>query len=150
MAWVEAYQRTKWHLDPSNRLATTYMGQKLGVCAPFIWGRAGSHLTQCGLSQGAKALLHTKWHFDPSNRLATIDMGQNVGGCCAPFLERGAGSPCNAMSPGPRPTALPGGILIHPAVWPQYTNVTDRTDRQRSHSIGRTVLQTVAQQTMNE
>jgi len=40
-------------------------------------------------------------------------------------------------------------ILVHPNVWPQYTNVTDRTDRQtdrqRSASIGRTVLQTVAQ-----
>ena len=34
--------------------------------------------------------------------------------------------------------------LIHPTVWPQYTNVADRTDRQRSDSIGRTVLQTVA------
>jgi len=35
--------------------------------------------------------------------------------------------------------------LIRPTVWPQYTNVTDRTDRQRTDSIGRTVLQTVAQ-----
>ena len=33
-------------------------------------------------------------------------------------------------------TSLPSGILIHPTVWPQYTNVTeDRTDRQRSDSI---------------
>ena len=44
---------------------------------------------------------------------------------------------------------LPSFILIHPTVWPQYTNVTDRqdreTDRQRSYSIGRTVLETVAQ-----
>ena len=43
---------------------------------------------------------------------------------------------------------MPGLILIRPAVWPQYTNVTDRQDRkdrQRSDSIGRTVLQTVAQ-----
>ena len=39
-------------------------------------------------------------------------------------------------------------ILIHPTIWPQSTNVTDRTDRQigqRSEGIGRTVLQTVAQ-----
>ena len=37
-------------------------------------------------------------------------------------------------------------ILIRPTVWPQCTNVTDRQrDRQRSDSIGRTVLQTVAQ-----
>ena len=30
-----------------------------------------------------------------------------------------------------RPTSVPRGILIHPTVWPQYTNVTrqDRTDR---------------------
>jgi len=39
--------------------------------------------------------------------------------------------------------------LIRQTVWPQYTNVTDRqTDRegrQRSDSIGLTVLQTVAQ-----
>jgi len=51
---------------------------------------------------------------------------------------------------------MPSFILIRPTVWPQYINVTDRqTDRQdktgqdrrgqRSSSIGRTVLQTVAQ-----
>jgi len=32
----------------------------------------------------------------------------------------------NTMWPGPRPTSVPSGILIHPTVWPQYTNVTDR------------------------
>jgi len=42
-------------------------------------------------------------------------------------------------------------ILIYKTVWPQYTNVTDRTgqtdrtDRQRSASTGRSVLQTDAQ-----
>jgi len=45
---------------------------------------------------------------------------------------------------------MPSFILIRQTVWPQYTNVTDRTgqdrtDRQRSDSIGRTILQTVAQ-----
>jgi len=25
---------------------------------------------------------------------------------------------------------MPNFILIHPTVWPQYTNVTDRQDRQ--------------------
>ena len=50
---------------------------------------------------------------------------------------------------------MPSFILIRPTVWPQCTNVTDRqdrhtehTDRQRSDSIGRTVLQTAAQQIM--
>ena len=94
------------------------------------------------------------------------------------------------MSPGPRPTSVPSGILIHSAVWPQQTwaenlglypfaavelgsHLTqcglaeaylhakfhldpsnrlatihqhpDIQDRQRSDSIGRAVLQTVAQ-----
>jgi len=48
---------------------------------------------------------------------------------------------------------MPSFMLIRPAVWPQYTNVTDKTDRQdrtgQDNSpiayIGRTVLQTVAQ-----
>jgi len=57
------------------------------------------------------------------------------------------------MSPGPRPTSPPSGILIHLTVWPQYTNVTDRqteqTERQRSDNIWRTVLQTVAQKRLN-
>jgi len=30
------------------------------------------------------------------------------------------------MSPGPRPTSVPSGILMHPTICPQYTNVTDR------------------------
>jgi len=44
---------------------------------------------------------------------------------------------------------MPTFILIRPTVWPQYTNITDRTGQtgQRSDSIGRTqtVLQTVTQ-----
>jgi len=52
---------------------------------------------------------------------ATIDMGRKEGGCWAP---------CNTMWLGPRPTLVPSFILIHPTVWPQYTNVTDSTDRQ--------------------
>ena len=53
------------------------------------------------------------------------------------------------MWPGPRPTCIPSFILISPTVWPQYTNVTDRTgqdrqaDRQWSNRIGQTVLQMV-------
>jgi len=53
--------------------------------------------------------------------------------------------PSNTMWQGLRPTSMPSFILIHPTVWPQYTNVTDRTDRQRSDNTGQTVLQTVTQ-----
>jgi len=69
---------------------------------------------------------------------------QNWGGGSAPFWRRGAGSPSNTMWPGQRPTCMSSFMLIHPAVWQQYTNITERqTNRQRSDSIGRTVLETV-------
>jgi len=71
------------------------------------------------------------------------------GGGLWPFGEDGDGSPSNTMWPGPRPTCTPSFILIHPTVWLQYTNVTDRIDRQDRttvwYSIRRTLLQTVAQ-----
>ena len=38
-----------------------------------------------------------------------------------PLSRWGAGSPPNTMWPGPRSTSVPSGILIHPAVWPQYS-----------------------------
>jgi len=62
------------------------------------------------------------------DRLATVDMGRKVGGgCCARVPFHGAaGSLSNTMLPGPRPTSVPSGILIHLTVWPQYTDVTDR------------------------
>ena len=43
-----------------------------------------------------------------------------IGGRMCPFL-RGAGLQSNTMSPGSRPTSIPSGILLHPAVWPQRT-----------------------------
>ena len=52
------------------------------------------------------------------SHLATINMGQKFGGS-TPFWEGGAGSPANTKSPGPRPTSIPRGILIHAAIWPQ-------------------------------
>jgi len=45
--------------------------------------------------------------------------GPKSGSCYALF--GGAGFPSNTMSPGPRPTSIPNGILLHPAVWPQQT-----------------------------
>jgi len=51
--------------------------------------------------------------------LLTYLHGPKIGGY-VPF-ERGAGFSCNTLWPGPRPTFVPSGILIHPAVWPQQT-----------------------------
>jgi len=68
-------------------------------------------------------------------------MGEKLGEAVS-LWGRGAWSPSNTMSLGPTAEAY------LPTNTPQYTNVTDRTDRQdgqRSDSIGRTVLQPVAQ-----
>ena len=89
------------------------------------------------------------------DRLATIDMGQKLGGVP---LSSGEGEGAEL---GPHltqcgrslglPQSVPSFILVHPTVWPQYTNITDRQtaqmgqDRQRSDSIEQTVLQMVAQ-----
>ena len=58
------------------------------------------------------------------DRLATIDMGRKVRGLlCPPFLwggELGAHLTQRRLH-GPRPTFVPSGICIHPAVWPQQT-----------------------------
>jgi len=81
-----------------------------------------------------------------------MDMGRKLG--AVPLFGSRTGSPPNTIWPGPRPTSMLSFIFIRPTVWPQQTNVTDRQtgqdrtdrqDRQRSDSIGRTVLQTVAQ-----
>jgi len=53
------------------------------------------------------------------DRLATIDVAKNWG--LYTFWKDGAGSPSNTTWPGQRPTFVPSGILIRPAVWPQQT-----------------------------
>jgi len=60
--------------------------------------------------------------------------GPKIGGSVLLFWG-GAGSPSNTMLP--RPTSVPRFIFIHPAVWPQYTNVTDRTNNALIHRANR-------------
>ena len=66
--------------------------------------------------------------------MAQQPFGHNIHGlksrvllCPFPLGELGSHL---TMSPGLRPTSVPSGI-IHPTVWPQYTNVTDRQDDGR-------------------
>jgi len=95
-------------------------GPETGGCALFR-GTAGSPSNNVAW---AEAFLHTKWHLDPSSHLATTDMGRKLGGGeLGPHLTQ-----CGR---GPRPTCMPSFILIHPTVWPQYINVTDRTGQTR-------------------
>jgi len=81
-AWAEAYLRTKWHLDPSSRLAT-WAGNS-GAAVSLFGGleELRPHLTQCGLDRGL--YIRTKWHLHLSSRLATTD-GLKITGR-VPFL----------------------------------------------------------------
>jgi len=79
-------------------------------------------------------------------RLATIDMGRKVGAAVPPSVwELGPHLTqcrldqdlylCDFDMRRLRRTltyllTVPSGILIHPAVWPQYTDVTDRQTGQ--------------------
>jgi len=112
---AEAYLHTKWHLDPSIHLAAIDTGQKLGA-VPLSGG--GSWVPIQHKVAWAKAYRHTKWHLNPSSRLYTTVMGQKLGRELSPFLGE-LGPPSNTMSPRPRPTSVPSGILINPAVWPE-------------------------------
>ena len=100
-------------------------GPKIGGCAPFERG-AGSHLAQCGLGRGLPPYQVASWSIQP---FAHNRHGPKIGGS-APFWGAAAGSPSETTWPGPRPTCVPTFILIRLTVWPQHTNITDRTDRQ--------------------
>jgi len=145
VAWVEAYPSTKCHLDPCSRLAAA-RGPKLGVLSPPPWGRAGfpSNTMSPGprsTSAPSGTLIHPavwpqqtwteNWGLFPLFGEGKLDPHLKQCGLAEAYLH-----------------CTPSFILIHPIVWLQYANVTDRqdrTDRQRSDSIGRTVLQAVAQ-----
>jgi len=85
------------------------------------------------------------------DRLATIDMGRKLGEGAVPLLG-GAWSHL---------TQCGGAEAYHHAkfhldtsnrlaeIHQRHTDRADREDRQRSDSIGRTVLQTVAQKSVN-
>jgi len=53
-------------------------------------------------------------------------MGRKLWGS-APFGVGGTGSPSNSMARAEAYLYAKFHLLIHPTVWPQYTNVTDRT-----------------------
>jgi len=75
VAWAEAYLRTKWHLDPSSRLATTDMGRKLG--AVLFWGELDPYLTQCDRGRGLHPCQVSPWSIQPfGNNTPTLQTGQ--------------------------------------------------------------------------
>ena len=71
------YLRTKWHHDPSSRLATTDMAKNwVGVVCRF----SGGSWVPIGYKVAwVEAYLRTKWHLSPFSHLATMDIGQQLG-----------------------------------------------------------------------
>jgi len=139
LGWgLPSYQVVSWCIQPFGH---NRYGLKIEGALPLL-GELGPHLTQRRLGRGLPPYQVASWSIQP---LATIDMGRKLGGS-APFWGRELGLHLTQCGLG---WGIASFILIHPTVWPQYTNVTDRqtgqTDRQRSDSIGRTALQTVAQ-----
>ena len=61
--------------------------------------------------------LSSCWDGRPDR--ARAKWAEKCGQLCHFLWGGGAGSPFNTMSPGTRPTYVPCGVLIHPAVWPQ-------------------------------
>ena len=111
--------------------------------AAHLWGELDPHLTQ-PLGPRPTSLPCAILNHQPFGRSRYV---LKIGGS-APFGGGGAGSPTPHLTQcghGPRPTCTPSFMLTHPTVWQQYINITDRTDRQPSDSIGRTVSQTVTQ-----
>jgi len=87
------------------------------VRAP-IAEKLGPRLIQCGLGRG---LLPYQVASSSIKQFGHNRHGPKIGwGGCALFLGI-AGSPSNTKSPESRPTSIPSGILVYPAVWSQRT-----------------------------
>jgi len=86
--------------------------------ASFLSRGLGPHLTQSPLGGGLPPYEVASWCIQTFGHNRN---GPKIGKRAPvhPFVERGAGSPSNTESPGLRPTFVPSGILMHPAIWPQ-------------------------------
>jgi len=108
-----------------DRLATIDMGRKLGIWPPFLGGEGWPHLTQCRLGRGLPCEMVRKFgHNGHSQKSGAVPLLGELG----PHLTqcgRARGLPVRQVSS-----------------W--FVQPFGRTG-QWSHSIGRTVLQTVAQ-----
>jgi len=92
-------------------------GPKRGGCCAFADSSIGTRLIQSDLGRG---LLPYQVASSSIQLFGHNRHGSTIGwGGYALFLGV-AGSPSNTKSPVLRPTCIPSGILMHPAVWPQY------------------------------
>jgi len=90
LGWAEAYLRTKWHLDPSSRLATIH-GPKSGDCfSPHLGflGVPGPHATQYVAWTDKSGLPLYQLPSGILSRLATTDMPE-IEWLCPVWVELG-------------------------------------------------------------
>jgi len=108
----------KWHLDAFSTLATTDRAENWeGEESPlFREGELGPRLTQCRLGRGLPPHQVASCSVQPFGRNRH---GSKIGGLHALFGE-GVQFLCNIRSHGLRPTSIPSGIWMHPAIWPQH------------------------------
>jgi len=126
--------------EMGDRLTSIDMGWKDAGCCVFFGGELGLHLTQCHLGRGLGLPPYqvTSWS---TKRFGHKRHGPKIGGCATlgeldPHLTQ-----AKSLSPY-QVASWSIQALGHNAP----TLQTGQTDRQRSDSIGRTVLQTVAQE----
>jgi len=125
---ADAFIKSSAVAEMGDRLVTIGMGRKVGdCCAPFLGGTESPSNT---LSPGPRP---TSYHLAVWPQQTRAEKW----GAAVPLSAGGAGFPSNTISPGLRPTSVPVGILIHPTVWPQYTNVTDRQTGQDNGPIAK-------------
>jgi len=122
VAWVEAYP------VPSAILIHPPFGHN--GHGPKIWGL-------CPLFGAGELGPHPTLSFDRSSIWPQQIWAENWGLCH--FGGGGAGSPSTTMWPGARPTCIASFTLIHPTVWLQSTNVTNRAGLDRQTDTQATV-----------
>ena len=134
------HQVASWSIKPFGH---NKHGPKWGAAVSlFGEGELGPHPTQCRLGQGQPPYQVASWSIQPfgHNR-----HGLKIGGC-APLGEGELGHHLRECGQGRGlPPCQVSSWSIQPFGHNTPTWQTDRTDRQRCDSIGRTVLQMVAQ-----
>jgi len=95
------------------------MAEKRGLLCPFL-GELGPRLIHWGLGRGLLPYQVASSSIQPfgHNRHGPTIGWERV---CPSFWGGVAGIPSNTKSPGPSPTPILSAILVHPAVWLQWT-----------------------------
>jgi len=91
-------------------------GRKEGWAAVPLHRQLGPRLIQCGLGRGSLPYQVASSSIQPFGHNRN---GPKIGEGAPPPFWGGAGSPSNIKSPGPSPTSIQSGLLIHAAIWPQ-------------------------------